>query len=116
MPIFNHLWPHFKNTYPYKVLGSAGFLVGNGNVNSMIASSPIQYSKNDVVFRMVSAENYLRGTVEISEIDRENPHFIMVERRNEIIFENETFFDGEPVGVKVFQRGDKLLQISCVHI
>ncbi|MCO4755313.1 MAG: hypothetical protein KC478_12585 [Bacteriovoracaceae bacterium] len=104
-----------KNSYPTRILGSAGFVVHNSGVKAMGSSDPIKNSKNDVVFRMVSAKDYLRGSVEISEVDRGLP-FLYVKKRNEILFDNVTFFNGEPIGVKVFKKDDKLLQISCVHI
>ena len=104
-----------KNSYPTRVLGSEGFIVHNSSVKSMGKSSQIENSNYDVVFRMVTAKNYLRGTVEISEVDRDLP-FLYVKSKKEILFENVTFFNGEPIGVKVFKKDDKLLQISCVHI
>lgn len=65
---------------------------------------------------MVGAKNYLRATVEISQVDRSNLAFVLVKKINKKIFDNVTFFDGEPLGVKVFQKDRFILQISCIHI
>lgn len=100
----------------YKVLGSNSFTFPLGSTGGRRKSAPIQYSKDNVIFSVVMSNNYLRGKVQVAKIDRKNQHFIQVKKVKEVIFENKTFFDGEPIGVKVFKKDDYLLQVSCIHI
>ncbi len=98
------------------VLGTAGFVVSNFNISGGLKSFPIKYSKDDVVFRIVTGKNYLRAQIEIARVNRKNKHFVEIKELKEIVFPEMIFFEGEPIGVKVFKNQKYHLQVACSHI
>jgi hypothetical protein len=106
----------FQTKYPVISLGSAAFIINSTGSGASIQSFPMKQSKDDLVFRVVLGKNYLRGTIEISKVDRKNKYFVSVKETKKVLFNNITFFDGEPIGVKIFQNDIFKLQVACTQI
>ncbi|MDH4467648.1 MAG: hypothetical protein QE271_06275 [Bacteriovoracaceae bacterium] len=115
----------------FELLGNATLVINSTGAEGKMLSSPLLFQPNieqkgrkskkkdtdlDVVFRLVVGKNYLRGNVELAKVNRKTKHFIDVTETTSVIFENTTFFEGEPIGIKNFESKDYKLQVACSHI